>query len=109
MRELTGMNLLAELQRKIVRRMRELGMTPVFPAFAGFVPEALARERPAARISRSDNWCSFPARYCCVHLLDPLEPLFQEIGSAFVKATITSLFRSKTSGNLLRPPGTLGV
>ncbi|EIE20595.1 hypothetical protein COCSUDRAFT_37819 [Coccomyxa subellipsoidea C-169] len=75
----------AELQRKIVRRMRELGMSPVFPAFAGFVPGALARERPAARISRSDNWCSFPARYCCVHLLDPLEPLFQEIGSAFVK------------------------
>ena len=76
----------AELQRKILRCMREFGMTPVFPAFAGFVPEALVRERPAARITRSDNWCSFPERYCCMHLLDPLEPLFQEIGSAFVKA-----------------------
>ncbi|BDA50506.1 Alpha-N-acetylglucosaminidase [Coccomyxa sp. Obi] len=75
----------AELQHKIVRRMRSLGMTPVFPAFAGFVPEALARERPHARITRSDNWCAFPERYCCVHLLDPLEPLFQDIGSAFVK------------------------
>lgn len=66
--------------------MRSLGMTPVFPAFAGFVPEALARERPAAHISRSDNWCSFPDRFCCVHLLDPLEPLFREIGGAFIKA-----------------------
>lgn len=35
---------------------------------------------------RSDNWCNFPDRYCCVHLLDPLEPLFQDIGSAFIEA-----------------------
>ncbi len=34
---------------------------------------------------RSENWCNFPDQYCCVHLLDPLEPLFQDIGSAFIK------------------------
>lgn len=87
----------AELQHKIVRRMRSLGMTPVFPAFAGFVPEALARERPHAHITRSDNWCAFPERYCCVHLLDPLEPLFQEIGSAFVKVTFGLLLTSRAT------------
>lgn len=69
--------------------MRALGLTPVLPAFAGFVPEALVRERPSARITRSDKWCSFPDRFCCVHLLDPLEPLFQEVGSTFIKASLS--------------------
>ncbi len=36
----------AELQRKIVARMRSLGMTPVFPAFAGLVPDALVARFP---------------------------------------------------------------
>ena len=31
------------LQHKIVARMQELGMTPVFPAFAGHVPENFTR------------------------------------------------------------------
>lgn len=75
-----------ELQRKIVERMRAFGMTPVFPAFAGFVPEALAQKRPEARIMRSANWCNFPKQFCCVPLLNPLDPLFQEIGSAFIQA-----------------------
>ena len=36
----------AELQRRIVGRMRRLGMTPVFPAFAGLVPDALVARYP---------------------------------------------------------------
>ena len=39
----------AELQRKIVARMRSLGMTPVFPAFAGLVPDALIAHHPQVR------------------------------------------------------------
>jgi len=42
----------AELQRKILARMRSFGMTPVFPAFAGFVPAALAAQRPELNIVR---------------------------------------------------------
>ncbi|CAL5229140.1 g12413 [Coccomyxa viridis] len=76
----------AVLQRRILARMRSFGMTPVFPAFAGFVPAALAAQRPELNIVRSENWCNFPDQYCCVHLLDPLEPVFQDIGSAFIKA-----------------------
>ncbi|KAK9823140.1 hypothetical protein WJX72_000555 [[Myrmecia] bisecta] len=76
----------ADLQRRIVARMRSFGMNPVFPAFAGFVPEALVRRFPHARFTRSANWNHFPDQYCCVHLLDPLDPLFHEIRSAFLQA-----------------------
>jgi len=31
----------SDLQKKIVKRMREFGMSPVFSGFSGFVPEAL--------------------------------------------------------------------
>ena len=66
-------------------RMRSLGMTPVLPAFAGFVPAALAAKVPHASISRLPNWGHLPDQYCCVHLLDPMDPLFAEIGTAFVQ------------------------
>jgi hypothetical protein len=36
----------AELQKRIVQRMRQFGMTPVLPAFAGFVPAALSKKYP---------------------------------------------------------------
>ena len=42
----------AELQRRILERMRSFGMTPVLPAFAGFVPPALAQKRPGLNIVR---------------------------------------------------------
>lgn len=69
--------------------MRAFGMTPVLPAFAGFVPEALAEKYPGVSIKRSSNWCHFPEPFCCVRLLDPLEPLFTEIGSEFVKVQLS--------------------
>ena len=34
------------MQHKILARMRELGMQPIAPAFAGFVPEAFAQKHP---------------------------------------------------------------
>ena len=75
------------LQKRILARMRSLGMTPVLPAFSGFVPAALAQEYPQANITRLPNWGGFPDQYCCVHLLNPLDPLFLQIGSNFVKAS----------------------
>lgn len=42
----TGSHVPAALQRKIVARMRSLGMTPVFPAFNGLVPDALVASQP---------------------------------------------------------------
>ena len=43
---------IAELQRRVLGRMRSFGMTPVLPAFAGFVPPALAHKRPGLNIVR---------------------------------------------------------
>ena len=43
------------LQKQILRRMREFGMTPVLPGFAGFVPDGFQRLYPKAEVKRL-NW-----------------------------------------------------
>ncbi len=60
-------------------------MTPVFPAFAGFIPRALVARYPHAHATPASNWCRFPHAYCCPYLLDPRDPLFAQIGAAFIK------------------------
>ncbi|KAK9834371.1 hypothetical protein WJX84_011165 [Apatococcus fuscideae] len=75
----------ADLQVKILERMRAFGMTPVLPAFAGFVPQAVKDKFPGASITRLGNWGRFSQAFCCVHLLDPQDPLFRQIGQAFVE------------------------
>lgn len=72
-----------ELQKKIVARERELNMTPVLPAFAGHVPEALATARPKAKINQLSSWGGFPDQYRSF-FLDPLDPLFTEIQQKFL-------------------------
>lgn len=73
------------LQKQIVARMRSFGMAPVLPAFAGFVPRALVAKFPTAKVTKISNWCHFPDHYCCPFLLDPSDPLFQELGSKFIR------------------------
>ncbi|KAL5544366.1 hypothetical protein UlMin_008150, partial [Ulmus minor] len=75
------------LQKKILTRMHELGMTPVLPAFSGNVPAALKFRYPLAKITRLGNWFTVEsdARWCCTYLLDATDPLFIEIGRAFIK------------------------
>jgi alpha-N-acetylglucosaminidase len=72
------------LQQKIVARMKELGMNPVVPAFSGFVPAALKRVRPGARIVDIAPWAGFE-RGCGTHILPPTSPLFPEIGKRFIQ------------------------
>ncbi|KAF8399341.1 hypothetical protein HHK36_015206 [Tetracentron sinense] len=75
------------LQKKILSRMYELGMTPVLPAFSGNVPEALKSIFPSAKITRLGNWFTVRSdpRWCCTYLLDATDPLFIEIGKAFIE------------------------
>lgn len=73
-----------QLAKKVVNRMRELGMTPVYPAFAGFVPAALKQLYPEASVTPASNWCHFPAGYCCPMMLDPADPLYARIGAAYI-------------------------
>ncbi|WP_294198796.1 alpha-N-acetylglucosaminidase [uncultured Sphingomonas sp.] len=69
------------LQKRILARMRALGMTPILPAFAGYVPEAFAKAHPEARIYRMRQWEGFPGTYW----LDPSDPLFAKLAARFIK------------------------
>ena len=73
-----------ELQKKIVKREREFGMTPVLPAFAGHVPAALKKVYPDAKISKLGFWGGFEDKYRS-SFLDPLDPLFLKIQEAFLE------------------------
>ena len=47
------------LQKKIVSRMRELGIEPVFPGYAGMVPRNIG-EKLGYQIADPGTWCGFP-------------------------------------------------
>jgi len=49
----------AELQKKILRRMRELGMEPVLPGYLGMVPHD-AKERLGLNVDDAGLWNGFP-------------------------------------------------
>lgn len=48
-----------QLQQKIVKRMREYGMTPVFQAFFGMVPSSLPQKMPGHQIAGQGLWSGF--------------------------------------------------
>ena len=52
------------LQHKILRRMRNLGIIPVLPAFAGHIPRAFAKHFPNAVMTKVDAWNNFEDKYC---------------------------------------------
>lgn len=74
-----------QLQLRILQRMREFGMIPALPAFAGHVPEELKLRLPSANFTRSPNWGNFTDDYCCVYMVEPTDPLYREIGKAFLE------------------------
>lgn len=71
------------LQHKILDRMRELGMQPIAPAFAGFVPMAFAEKHPDTHF-RHMLWGGFDKEYNA-YVLPPESPYFKEIGKLFVE------------------------
>lgn len=73
-----------ELQKKILARERELGMTPVLPAFTGHVPPTFKDRFPEARL-RQVNW---EGRFADTYLLEADDPLFQTIGNRFMEEQI---------------------
>ncbi len=68
------------LQHRILRRMRELGMTAICPGFSGFVPEAFKRHYPEARLTQTSwggrfhNW-----------MLSADDPLFSRLEQLFIE------------------------
>ena len=84
-----------QFQKKLLARMRGLGMTAVLSSFSGHIPKALADKNPDAKIRRSPNWGHMPtdyntatihhANYASVYMLDPHDALFTELGNKFVE------------------------
>lgn len=72
----------AELERKILKRERELGMTPILQGFTGFIPRKLREKFPEAHIQQKPTWSGALKGTA---QLDPLDPLFPEIGKTFIE------------------------
>lgn len=79
-----------KLQKQILTREREFGMTPVLPAFAGHVPVAFAKHYPNAKITQISEWADFPFVDRC-YFLNPSDPLYAEIQKKFLE-TQTKLY-----------------
>jgi alpha-N-acetylglucosaminidase len=67
------------LEKKILARERALGMTPVLQGFTGHTPEAILKKFPGTKAQRI-HWIEFNT-----HMLDPQDPLFQKLGTAFIE------------------------
>ncbi|XP_014246594.1 alpha-N-acetylglucosaminidase [Cimex lectularius] len=78
------------LQKSILNRMRQLGIIPVLPAFAGHVPRAFDKLFPDANLTLLPNWNNFADEYCCPYLLHPQDPLFQKVGKLFLRQYIAN-------------------
>jgi alpha-N-acetylglucosaminidase len=71
------------LQHKILDKMHALGMEPVAPAFAGFVPPAFMAKHPEIKANQL-TWGGFDLS-CNACVLAPDSPYFQEIGKLFIQ------------------------
>ncbi len=68
------------LQHKILKRMKELDMKPICPAFAGFVPKAIKRLYPDVTFTET-SWAGAFHNW----MLSPKEELFHSIGKMFIE------------------------
>ncbi|MFG6686052.1 alpha-N-acetylglucosaminidase [Mariniflexile sp. HNIBRBA6329] len=73
----------SDIQKKILQKMRMLGMHPVVPAFSGYVPKAFAEQHSNSKISELSAWSG--GGFASTYLLDPKDPLFKEIGKRFIE------------------------
>lgn len=69
----------AELQKKILKRERELGMTPVVQGFTGHVPAAIQEKFPDVKLQKI-QWAAWNTLF-----IDPNDPLFQKVGHLFLQ------------------------
>ena len=68
------------LQHQILKRMKQLGMKPICPAFAGFVPQAFKRLYPEVKITET-SWAGAFHNW----MLSPEEELFHTLGKLFIE------------------------
>ncbi|MFB9863608.1 alpha-N-acetylglucosaminidase [Rufibacter immobilis] len=92
-----------ELQKQILKQERDLGMTPILPAFTGHVPPAFKDKFPNAKLKKT-RWQGFEE----VYILDPDDPMFTTVGKEFLQEEIntfgTDHFYSADTFNENTPP-----
>ena len=71
-----------ELGRKIIARMRELGMEPVQQGYYGIVPSDFQKRFPAAKVHPQGMWGSQKRP----DMLDAADPQFAKFAAAFYKS-----------------------
>ncbi|MGI5230030.1 alpha-N-acetylglucosaminidase TIM-barrel domain-containing protein [Actinoallomurus sp. CA-142502] len=93
------------LARRIVDRLRELGMTPVLPGYYGTVPTDFAKRNPGANTVPQGTWNGLQRP----DWLDPTGPEFGKVAAAFYQAQ-TQLYGDSTmyKMDLLHEGGTAG-
>ncbi len=72
-----------EMQHKIMEKMRSLGMHPVAPAFAGFVPKGFMDKHPEITFNFLE-WGGFD-KACNAYVIAPDSPYFEKIGKLFIE------------------------
>jgi len=70
-----------DLQQKILKRERELGMKPVLQSFTGHVPASFSAHFPKSKLKKT-NWNN---GFGDTYILDTEDPLFEEIGRKFLQ------------------------
>jgi alpha-N-acetylglucosaminidase len=74
----------AALQKRILARMRELGIEPVFQGFYGMVPASLGQKYPTAKIVDQGNWGGGFRRPL---ILLSSDPLFARLAAIYYEET----------------------
>lgn len=67
--------------QRIIRRLRELGITPVLPGFYGIVPADFARRFPHSHVIPQGTWAGFTRP----GWLDPRDPMFARIAADYYR------------------------
>ncbi len=71
----------AALGRRVVDRMRSLGITPVLPGFGGMVPGGFAAKNPGANVVPQGDWVGFDRP----DWLDPTSAPFAGVAASFYR------------------------
>ena len=67
--------------RRIIARLRSLGIVPVLPGFYGIVPADFQKRFPAARVIPQGEWAGFTRP----GWLDPRDPLFAKLAADYYR------------------------
>jgi alpha-N-acetylglucosaminidase len=71
-----------ELGRKILARMRELGIQPVLPGYYGMLPPEFNKKFPHARVRPQGDWAGLRRP----DILDSTDPIFATVAKAYYTA-----------------------